>query len=63
MVFRATEQWVLWIIIDVVSIYMWMTAFLDTGEGITMVVMWSAYLVNACYGLYNWRRLERGVTR
>lgn len=58
MVMRATEQWVLWIVVDVVSIYMWTTVYLETGTGGTMVVMWSAYLVNACYGLYNWRGME-----
>lgn len=56
---RATEQWVVWIVIDVVSIYMWSTTFLETGKGITMVMMWSAYLVNACYGWWNWRKLEQ----
>jgi len=59
MIRRATEQWVVWIVIDIVSIYMWVTVFLETGESISMVVMWTAYLVNACYGLYNWRKMEQ----
>lgn len=58
MIRRATEQWVVWIVIDVVSIYMWLDVFLTDGTGVTMVVMWSAYLVNACYGWWNWRRME-----
>ncbi|MFB6163417.1 MAG: nicotinamide riboside transporter PnuC [Halococcoides sp.] len=58
MIKRAPEQWAVWIVIDVVSIYMWSSRVLTTGQGATMVVMWSAYLVNACYGWYNWRRMD-----
>lgn len=61
MILRATEQWILWILVDIISIYLWLTRYLKTGQGLTLVVMWSAYLVNACYGLWNWRRLENGV--
>jgi hypothetical protein len=25
-------------------------------EGLLMMVMWLAYLVNACYGFYNWSK-------
>lgn len=55
---RSKDQWGLWIIVNVVSIYMWATTFLETGNGIAMVVMWSAYLVNAVYGYWNWTRME-----
>lgn len=59
MVKRYAEQWVAWIVIDIVSIYMWGTIYLDTGENLAMVVMWTAYLINAIYGYYNWRKMER----
>lgn len=58
MIKRLTEQWLAWITIDIVSIYMWSRTFLATGTSITMVVMWSAFLVNALYGYYNWRAME-----
>ncbi|MBR9691778.1 nicotinamide mononucleotide transporter [Candidatus Woesearchaeota archaeon] len=58
MVKRVTEQWLLWIAIDVVSVYMWFYILLKGGNDISMLVMWSAYLVNAIYGYYNWRKLE-----
>lgn len=57
MVRRVSEQWVLWITVNVVSVYMWAFAVGQTGRDVTMVVMWSAYLVNSVYGWYNWRRL------
>ena len=50
MVKRYIEQWVVWILIDIVSIYMWL--FIKSDYNIT--IMWIAYLINAFYGLYNW---------
>ena len=57
MMLRYREQWILWIIVDVVSIAMWALR-LDSGvEGApAMLVMWSAYLINACYGYYKWSK-------
>lgn len=58
MVQRATEQWYLWIVVDVVSVYMWFYVLAQGGNDISMLIMWTAYLVNAVYGLYNWHRME-----
>jgi nicotinamide mononucleotide transporter len=59
---RAIDQWVLWIIIDVVAIGMWAYR-LSIGSGdITILVMWIAFLVNAVYGLYNWIILYKKQT-
>lgn len=57
MVRRVAEQWVLWIVIDVVSVYMWAFVVGQGGRDVSMVVMWSAYLVNAIYGMWNWARM------
>ena len=59
MIKRVTEQWILWITIDVVSIYMWVYILFQGGNDISMLIMWTAYLVNAMYGYYNWRKLEK----
>ena len=59
MIKRVTEQWILWIAIDVVSIYMWAYILFQGGNGISMLIMWTAYLVNAMYGYHNWRKLEK----
>ena len=56
---RYIEQWAVWILIDIVSIYMWF--FIKSNYNIT--IMWIAYLINAVYGLVNWMILykkERG---
>ncbi len=46
---RFREQWLLWIIINIGSIFMWIVQ----GD-MTMVIMWSAYLINAIYGYVKW---------
>lgn len=58
MIRRVKEQWIVWIVINVVSIYMWTDIYLSTGNSIAILVMWIAYLVNSFYGLYNWTKLE-----
>lgn len=57
MALRYVEHWVLWIIVDVVSIIMWLATLLEGGSDILILLMWSAYLVNAIYGLFNWIKL------
>lgn len=54
MMLRYREQWLLWIIIDVITVIMWVLA----GDFI-MVTMWSVYLVNAFYGYYNWTKMSK----
>jgi nicotinamide mononucleotide transporter len=56
---RITDQWFYWIMVDIFSIVMWVYIFLTVGTDISMLVMWSAYLVNAIYGYYHWRKLEK----
>ena len=54
MMLRYREQWLLWIIIDVITVVMWLMA-----KDFVMVTMWSVYLVNAFYGYYNWSKISK----
>lgn len=56
---RYSDQWFYWIMVDIWSIVMWVYIFLRDGNQVSMLVMWSAFLVNALYGYYNWIKLER----
>lgn len=53
------EQWVLWIITNVVSVVMWVVC-VARGEAhaAVMVIMWSFYLLNSISGLRVWLRLS-----
>lgn len=56
---RYADQWFYWILVDIWSIVMWLYIFLRDGNQISMLVMWTAFLVNAIYGYYNWKKMER----
>lgn len=62
MVRRVMEQWLAWMTVNVVTIYMWASVY-ATPEGGAMVVMWTAYLVNSVYGFANWRRMSGDAVR
>jgi nicotinamide mononucleotide transporter len=52
---RFREYWLMYILVNAVSVFMWSLRF-EAGnqDAITMIVMWSAYLVNSIYGAYVW---------
>ncbi len=51
---RLTEQWILWIVVDVVTVFMWAVNFMQGGETIATLAMWSVYLVNAFIMFFRW---------
>ena len=52
---RFAEQWLLWIMVNVVSIAMWGYSFFClSSDGIATLVMWSIYLVNAIIMYIEW---------
>lgn len=57
MVYRFKEQWLLYIVLNIFTIFMWTIRTINgSPDGTMMIVMWSAYLVNAIYGYYNWNK-------
>lgn len=58
MLARYSEQWVMWVVVNAVSVVLWAMAFTSgEGSGITYLVMWIAYLFNSVYGYINWRKM------
>lgn len=58
------EQWLFWIAVNVLSITLWFLALTQQGgSDWTVLVMWSAFLVNSVYGYLNWLRLYRQQTQ
>ena len=51
---RLTEQWVLWIVVDIVTVFMWAVDFMKGGESISTLAMWSIYLINAFIMFVRW---------
>lgn len=52
MILRYREQWILWIALNILSIFLWA----DTPA---MYLMYGAYLLNSVYGFYNWTKLTK----
>lgn len=57
MVRRFREQWLAYIVLNAFTVLMWSLRTLNgSPEGVMMIVMWSAYLINAVYGLLVWTK-------
>lgn len=54
MLLRYREQWLLWIVIDIITVIMWVIV-----SDYIMVTMWSVYLLNAFYGYYIWSKVMK----
>ena len=52
MILRYSEQWILWIIINILCVALW-------ANSPAMYMMYGAYILNSLYGYYNWRQLAR----
>ena len=58
---RYAEQWVLWILVNVLSIALWVVTLSQSGgSDYSMPVMWTAFLINSIYGWINWLKLQQG---
>lgn len=57
MIWRFREQWLWWIVINVICTVMWFNA----GNW-SMVAMYIAWIINAAYGWYNWSKLNKSQT-
>lgn len=48
------EQWMIWIVVDVVTVVMWAVAFARGSESVATLLMWIVYLVNAIIMYHKW---------
>lgn len=53
MLLRYREQWLLWIALNILSIFLW-------ADSPAIYTMYIAYLLNSIYGYYNWTKLQKG---
>lgn len=51
---RLAEQWIMWIVVDAVSVVMWGIKFSQGGENIATLLMWSVFLINAVIMYVKW---------
>ena len=58
---RLAEQWILWIVVDMVTVVMWAVNFAKGGETIATLAMWSIYLLNAIFMHIKWHRESKSA--
>lgn len=56
MVRRYREQWIYWLVIDILCVKMWFVA----GNW-SMVAMYIGWVANCIYGWYNWSKLNKAA--
>ena len=53
---RCIEQWYIWIIVNTLSLIMWLYAYLDGSNSLAIVFMWLTYLILGFYFLIQWKK-------
>lgn len=53
---RFSEQWWIWIAVDVFSVIMWAKAYMLGSESVATLLMWTVYLFNAIIMCYKWQK-------
>lgn len=50
------EQWLLWIVVNIITVIMWVFAFFNGTDSIATLLMWIIYLGNAIIMYYKWKK-------
>lgn len=53
---RAIQQWIFWMVVNSLSLIMWISVALSGARVWSTVVMWAVYLFLAVYFYINWRK-------
>lgn len=51
---RYKEQWIFWILVNGISVYMWTSVVINTGSGYATLIQWCVFFINSLYGFLNW---------
>lgn len=56
-----TEQWWIWVAVDILSVYMWWCNFSNGSDNLATLLMWVIYLGNAIIMLVKWTRDSKKI--
>ena len=57
---RYSEQWLMWVIVNALSIIMWIMVFASGDTtALLIIVMKTVNLLNSLYGYMNWKKISR----
>lgn len=53
---RCIEQWYLWLIINILTLFMWIIAYIEGSNCFATIIMWGIYVFFAIYFLQKWKK-------
>ena len=53
---RCFEQWYLWLVVNALTLYMWINIVLNGQKAYSTVIQWSAYFIIGIYFMFVWRK-------
>ena len=57
---RYSEQWLMWVIVNALSIVMWIFVLASGDQSALLIIIMKAVnLCNSSYGYYNWKRISK----
>lgn len=61
---RFSEQWLMWVLVNALSIIMWIMVFASGDKTVFMIIILkSINLLNSLYGYINWKRISKRVSQ
>lgn len=56
---RCLEQWYIWLVVNGLSMIMWIQAYLNGSNCFATILMWATYFVLSIYFLHTWNKEMR----
>ena len=53
---RCIEQWLIWTLVNVLSIWMWLLVYLKEGSSVAILLMWVMALANGIIFFIQWKK-------
>ena len=53
---RCIEQWYIWFFVNLISLIMWIYAYINGSNCLATIIMWAVYLVLSVYFLQAWKK-------
>lgn len=53
---RAVEQWIFWMIVNTISLFMWISVAMNGAKVYSTIIMWLVYLLLAIYFYILWKK-------
>ena len=53
---RAIEQWIFWMIVNTISLFMWISVAMNGAKVYSTIIMWLVYLLLAIYFYILWKK-------